>query len=385
MASSATTGNATISSSASGSLLLIEGDWVLGQYPKLIGVVKNLAPKVQTNTQIDVSKLGAFDTAGANLLFDLIGKDKLSQILSEGAKHFTPERLALFETVFNTINQNNAVPTPPSLEKPNTLVHVVEGIGWGMSSLWGNTVDLITFTGATLHHAFSTMFRPKTWRTTSLIANIEKTGFDAVPIITLLNFLVGAVVAFLGARVLTDFGAGLYTVDLVTFSFLREFGVLLTAIIVAGRTASAFTAQIGSMKSNEEIDAIKVLGLEPFELLVLPRVFALLISLPILTFIAMMAGILGGMMVCAISLDISPTLFLSIFNNDVALRHFFIGMAKAPIFAFLVAIIGCQEGLKVSGSAESVGRHTTSAVVQSIFVVILIDAIAAMFCMEMKW
>lgn len=385
MAKSTIIGNATITSSSNGSLLSVEGDWVLSQYPQLIEIVKKLAPSVDTNTQVDVSKLGAFDTAGANLLYDLIGKDKLGKILSEGDKHFSPERLALFETVFNTINQNNDAPAAPPREKQNTLIHVIEGIGGGVATLGSHTVDLITFTGETLHHAFNTIPRPKTWRTTSLIANIEKTGFDAVPIITLLNFLVGAVVAFLGARVLTDFGAGLYTVDLVTFSFLREFGVLLTAIIVAGRTASAFTAQIGSMKSNEEIDAIKVLGLEPFELLVLPRVFALLISLPILTFIAMMAGILGGMMVCAISLDISPTLFLSIFNNDVALRHFFIGMAKAPIFAFLVAIIGCQEGLKVSGSAESVGHHTTSAVVQSIFVVILIDAIAAMFCMEMKW
>ena len=377
-------GNAQMTTLESGDLLSIEGDWILGQYPRLVEIVKNLSTKINDKTQVDVSKLGAFDTAGANLIYDLIGKDKLSQILAKGTQHFTPERLALFETVFNTIVKNNEAPSPVVV-KENSYTQIVERIGLGVATFASHTLDLITFTGATLHHAYNTIPNPKTWRTTSLIANIEKTGFDAVPIIALLNFLVGAVVAFLGARVLTDFGAGLYTVDLVTFSFLREFGVLLTAIIVAGRTASAFTAQIGSMKSNEEIDAIKVLGLEPFELLVLPRVLALLVALPILTFIAMMAGILGGMMVCAVSLDISPTLFLSIFNNDVALRHFFIGMAKAPIFAFLIAIIGCQEGLKVSGSAESVGRHTTSAVVQSIFVVILIDAIAAMFCMEMKW
>ena len=165
--------------------------------------------------------------------------------------------------------------------------------------------------------------------------------------------------------------------DLVAFSFLREFGVLLTAILIAGRTASAFTAQIGSMKANEEIDAIRTLGLDPMELLVLPRVLALLVALPMLTFLAMLSGIVGGGVVCAVALDISPAMFLSLLQS--------VGMVKAPIFAFLIAAIGCLEGFKVSGSAESVGAHTTSSVVQSIFVVIVLDAVAAMFFMEMGW
>lgn len=173
--------------------------------------------------------------------------------------------------------------------------------------------------------------------------------------------------------------------DLIAFSFLREFGVLLTAIIVAGRTASSFTAQIGSMRANEEVDAIRVLGLDPIELLVLPRVSALMLALPMLTFVAMVSGIAGGMLVCAAKLDISPVMFLSVVENDVSVRHFIIGMAKAPIFAFLIGIIGCLEGFRVSGSAQSVGEHTTSAVVQSIFIVIVVDAVAALFCMEMGW
>src|SRR5690606_9552083 len=168
-------------------------------------------------------------------------------------------------------------------------------------------------------------------------------------------------------------------------SFLREFGVLLTAILLAGRTASAFTAQIGSMKANEELDAIRTLGLDPVELLVLPRVFALLVAPPLLTFIAMLCGMLGGMLVCAVSLDIPPSLYLSIIQNGVDLKHFLVGMAKAPIFAFLIAVIGCLEGFQVEGSAQSVGEHTTSSVVQSIFVVILVDALAALFLMEMGW
>jgi phospholipid/cholesterol/gamma-HCH transport system permease protein len=208
---------------------------------------------------------------------------------------------------------------------------------------------------------------------------------DAAPIVALLTFLVGAVVAFLGATVLRAFGATIFTVDLIAFSFLREFAVLLTAILIAGRTASAFTAQIGSMQANEEIDAIRTLGLSPTELLVVPRVIALLISLPMLTFLAMVCGIVGGGVVCAFSLDISPAMFLSLMQADIGVQHFLVGMVKAPIFAFFIASIGCLEGFKVTGSAESVGAHTTSSVVQSIFVVIVLDALAAMFFMELGW
>jgi phospholipid/cholesterol/gamma-HCH transport system permease protein len=206
-----------------------------------------------------------------------------------------------------------------------------------------------------------------------------------VPIVALLTFLVGAVVAFLGATVLADFGATIYTVNLVAFSFLREFGVLLAAILLAGRTASSFTAQIGAMKVNEEVDALRTLGLSPIELLVLPRVLAMMVSLPLLTFVGMISGMVGGALVCAVTLDITPTQFISIVSQDVALQHFLVGMSKAPIFAFLIAAVGCLEGFKVSGSAQSVGVHTTSSVVQSIFMVILFDSIAALFFMEMGW
>lgn len=173
--------------------------------------------------------------------------------------------------------------------------------------------------------------------------------------------------------------------NLVAFSFLREFGVLLTAILLAGRTASAFAAQIGTMQANEEIDAMRTLGLDPVDLLVLPRVLALLVVLPALTFIAMLSGLLGGGLVCALTLDVSPTMFLNMVQNNVGLRHFLVGMSKAPVFAFLIAVIGCAEGFKVSGSAQSVGEHTTSSVVQSIFMVILVDALAALFFMKMRW
>ncbi|HAG73919.1 MAG TPA: ABC transporter permease, partial [Thauera sp.] len=267
----------------------------------------------------------------------------------------------------------------------SALGDVLEHVGRTMGVFWHHVVGLVGFIGLILETAARVMLQPRRWRVTALVANLEKTALDAVPIIALLTFLVGAVVAFLGATVLADFGASIFTVDLIAYSFLREFGVLLTAIIVAGRTASAFTAQIGSMRANEEVDAIRVLGLDPVELLVLPRVFALMLALPMLTFVAMVSGIVGGMLVSALTLDISPVMFLSRLESNVGLIHFLVGMSKAPIFAFLIAVIGCLEGLRVQGSAQSVGEHTTSAVVQSIFVVIVVDAIAALFCMEMGW
>jgi phospholipid/cholesterol/gamma-HCH transport system permease protein len=272
-------------------------------------------------------------------------------------------------------------------EKPKHragLADVLAHIGAFVASRWERFASLLGFIGLTLETLFRGLFRPRRWRVTSLIANIEQTGLDAVPIVVLLTFMVGAVVAFLGATVLANFGATIYTVNLVAFAFLREFGVLLTAILMAGRTASAFTAQIGSMKANEEVDAIRTLGLNPIELLVLPRVLALLVSLPILTFLAMLSGILGGGVVCLLVLNISPTMFLTILQT-IEVQHLLVGLVKAPVFAFLIAVIGCLEGFKVSGSAQSVGEHTTSAVVQSIFVVILLDAVAAMFFMEMGW
>ncbi|MDE2366580.1 MAG: ABC transporter permease, partial [Betaproteobacteria bacterium] len=258
-------------------------------------------------------------------------------------------------------------------------------IGYAMEIFWQHVLAFLGFVGLTLEALTRTLLRPRYWRVTPVVAQIEETGLNAVPIVALLNFMVGAVIAFLGATVLSDFGASIYTVNLVTFSFLRELAVLLTAILMAGRTASAFTAQIGSMKVNEEIDATRVLGLSPVGLLVLPRVLAMLLSLPILTFVGMISGILGGAFVCALSLNISPEMFLTIFQESTGLRHFLVGMSKAPVFAFVIAVIGCLEGFKVGGSALSVGRHTTSSVVQSIFVVIFLDAVAALFFMEMKW
>ena len=361
--------------------LRIGGDWTLPHYANLEAEVLALRGTLDSAASIDLQGLGALDTAGAALLVELLGSQRLAQLAND-APDLASERRALLQTVGNAIAE--AGDALPSKHTPAWREFFGQ-IGEALEELWQQAVALLGFIGMTLAAMFTILLRPGRWRITSLVAHLQQSGLNAVPIVALLTFLVGAVVAFLGATVLADFGASIYTVDLVAFSFLREFGVLLTAILIAGRTASAFTAQIGSMKANEEIDAIRTLGLSPMELLVLPRVFALLIALPILTFIAMLSGILGGAVVCALSLDISPTMYLAMLQENIALKHFVVGMAKAPMFAFLIAVIGCLEGFKVTGSAQSVGERTTSSVVQSIFVVIVLDALAALFLMEMGW
>ena len=225
--------------------------------------------------------------------------------------------------------------------------------------------------------------QPRRLRLTATVHQMEEVGLDAVPLIALLSYLVGAVIAFLGSTILRDFGAEIYVVELVGIAFLREFAVLLTAIVLAGRTASAFTAQIGAMKSREEIDAIRTLGLDPVDLLVIPRLLALLVMLPLLTFIAMMAGLAGGVTVGAFDLDIPPQMYLSRMHETVEVRHFLVGMSKAPVFALVIGLIGCLEGLRVEGTAQSVGERTTSSVVQTISLVIILDAMAALWFMHM--
>ena len=355
-----------------GGRIVAAGDWTLASAAALGRRVDEIKRRGGKGA-VDASGISRLDTAGAEFLLDLAGDAR------EGITGLDDARRALIEAVAKA--QSSATAKPP----PRTpgIVLLVARTGRAVETIWDDAVALVGFIGLMLATLVRVLPNPRRWRVTSLFFHIEQTGLDAVPIVALLSFLVGAVVAFLGATVLRDFGASVFTVELVGYSFLREFGVLLTAILIAGRSGSAFTAQLGSMKSREEIDAIRTLGMDPVEVLVLPRALALLLSMPLLTFIAMIAGIFGGALVCIFSLDISPGMFLQRFHDTAQARHFWVGMSKAPLFAFLIAAIGCLEGFKVSGSAESVGEHTTSSVVQSIFVVIMIDALAAIFFMKL--
>lgn len=351
--------------------LLVSGDWTFRQAERLLVLIASAGRGIQT---IDARAITRLDASGSKLLLTLM--DRLGLPLPALASK--PEHAALIEAVRNS---GAALPAPPSAGKP--FYRMLEAIGRWVANAYENILIFLDFLGRTLLSLMESLFNPRHWRVTSIVFHMQAVGLNAVPLVMLLSFMVGAVVAFLGATVLSEFGAQLWVVELVGVAFFREFGVLLTAILLAGRTASAFTAQIGSMKSGEELDAIRTMGLDPIELLVLPRLKALLLTLPLLTFLATMAGLLGGMAVCVWHLDISPEMFIGRLQNELSPRHFWVGMSKAPIFAMVIGLIGCLEGFKVKNNAQSVGEHTTSSVVQTIALVILLDALAAMFFMEL--
>jgi len=351
--------------------MIVEGDWLLATAVETAAVK---GPGKGTVERLEATQMGALDAAGALALLRLLdrfGLDREALVVKDDHRE-------LIGAVAATLEPEGSDGSPRVARWRRFLAHIGEGVVGAVDNL----VDLLGFFGLTLITLMRILPRPRRWRITATIHHMEQTGVDALPLTLLLSFLVGAVVAFLGATVLRDFGAELYVVDLVTIAFLREMGVLLTAILLAGRTASAFTAQIGTMKSREEIDAIRTLGLDPIELLVGPRLVALALMLPILAVCAMVAGLAGGLAVALFSLGIPAELFIARVTDMIELRHYLVGLVKAPIFAAVIALIGCLEGFKVGGTAQSVGERTTSAVVQSISLVIVIDALAAIFFME---
>jgi phospholipid/cholesterol/gamma-HCH transport system permease protein len=229
------------------------------------------------------------------------------------------------------------------------------------------------------------MLRPREFRLTALVHHCQDVGWAAVPIVALMAFLIGVVLAFQGASQLRQFGAEIFVVDLIAISILRELGILLTAIIVAGRTASAFTAAIGSMKMREEIDAMQTLGIDPAQALFVPRILALVLMLPVLGLIANVAGLLGGALMSWIELGISPAMFRVRLVEGTSVTHVAVGMVKAPVFAIIIGVIGCHAGMQVKSNAESLGRMTSAAVVAAIFAVILTDALFSIFFAQVGW
>lgn len=347
------------------------GCWTLAQTDAIEGLLGKLKG---AGHSLDASAIERLDTAGALMLLDAarrlgIGGEQL---------RLSRDHEKLVEAV-RRIDEKEAPEAP--LREPGWR-HLLAHIGLAMETILRKLRDLIAFFGLALTALIRTLFHPARLRLTATVHHMEQSGLDAVPLVVVLSFLVGAVLAFLGATVLRDFGAELFVVELVSYAFLREFGTLLTAILLAGRTASAFTAQIGTMKGREEIDAIRTMGLDVIDLLVVPRVLALLVMLPILAFLAMIAGMAGGMTVASVNLGIPVGLFITRLHETIELQHFLVGMSKAPVFAMVIALVGCLEGFKVVGTAQSVGERTTSSVVQCIALVIVINALAAVFFLE---
>ncbi|VAW01002.1 ABC transporter, permease protein (cluster 9, phospholipid) [hydrothermal vent metagenome] len=328
---------------------------------------------------IDMTGVERLDTAGAMVLQRTLracgGRTRISRVV--GA---SPAHEALMEQV-----KDHLAPCHVTPFHPNAFGAMLERLGQGVAETYIAATQLLSFIGEALAATWRVITRPSHFRWTSTVHHMEEAGLNAIPIVGLMSFLIGAVVAFMGAKILRLFNAEIFVVELVGISVLREFGVLLTAILIAGRSGSAFTAQIGSMKIREEIDAMRVLGLDPMEVLVLPRVFALVLMLPAIAFIAGILGLVGGALVAAFAMDISLAFFMARFEETIIINHFWAGLIKAPFFAFVIAIIGCFQGMEVEGSAESLGQRTTLSVVQALFLVIVIDAFFALFYLEIDF
>jgi phospholipid/cholesterol/gamma-HCH transport system permease protein len=273
------------------------------------------------------------------------------------------------------VNRHN--PAPASA--PNPVLAKVNDVG---RSAFGATEDLTIFLqmlGSLFVALFGTLRRPRSLRLTSLVYQLYRVGWQAIPIVVLITFLIGAIIAQQGIFHFRKFGADSYVVDMVGILVLRELGVLIVAIMVAGRSGSAYTAELGSMKMREEIDALSTMGLDPVEVLILPRVIALICALPILAFIGSMAALYGGGLVAWFYGGMGPATFIARLHDAVSVSHFEVGIIKAPFMALVIGIVACSEGLRVKGSAESLGKQTTTSVVKSIFLVIVLDGLFAIF------
>jgi phospholipid/cholesterol/gamma-HCH transport system permease protein len=261
---------------------------------------------------------------------------------------------------------------------------LVEDIGRGVFDIAGNVYDTIVFFGQLLVTLARSIVNPRKIRWAAVFALAERAGLDAIPIIAVTTFFIGAVVGLLGAHLLAQFGAQVFVVELIGFAVLREFNILITALLLAGRSASSFAAEIGSMKMNQEVAAMQVLGVDPFEALVVPRFLSLLLTIPLLTFIATLAGLAGGLVVSLAVLGVEPAAFFQRLIDNVGITAFWIGLSKAPVMAGVIASIGCRQGLEVGGDVESLGRKVTAAVVQAIFAAIFIDAAFALIYMKLN-
>jgi phospholipid/cholesterol/gamma-HCH transport system permease protein len=268
---------------------------------------------------------------------------------------------------------------PRRAAREGWLLASLERLGRRADDLRREIVPFLDMLGALGVAVVRTLANPRSLRLTSLVHQLDRVGWQAVPIMLLITFLIGAIVAQQGIFHFRKFGADVYVVDMVGILVLREIGVLIVAIMVAGRSGSSYTAELGSMKMREEIDALRTMGRDPVEVLILPRVIALVIALPILTFLGSMAALYGGGLVCWLYGGMSPDIFVARLKDAISLTHFKVGMIKAPFMALVIGIVACSEGLRVQGSAESLGIQTTTSVVKSIFLVIVLDGVFAMF------
>ena len=352
----------TVAVSGDGDRFALEGTLDIHTLP---AATRSLRQQVRRRKPraLDLSKLTTLDTPGALFLCGLAGKGvELTDIRAE------------HRALLDLVGGLDLQPLPKRPAVPRWR-EVVTDLGKGADEAARDTLDIITFVGraaSALGHAFLHL---RSLRLPSISRQVAETGVYALPIIGLMAVMISVVIGYQGVAQLRPYGGEDFTINLVAVSVLREMGVLITAIMVAGRSGSAFTAEIGVMKAREEIDALNVMGMDPMEMLVVPRLIGLVITLPLLTFFSDLMGLVGGGMISQQLLNVSPLQYIDRVHHAVDGSDLFVGLVKAPIFAFFIATIGCMHGLRVSGSAESVGRETTRAVVKSIFLVIVLDAL----------
>ncbi len=367
-----------IDSQGKGVRLRLVGDWTAAGLSKLRG---RLGPRLRKElgdapvAALDLTDLGRFDTTGA-----LILSKAVDGALPEGAWATRPEVGRVYDRV-HAVECKDAAP----LKRPSALTRGFAKVGRGMHDIGGEAILSMAFLGRLITATGSAFRHPGAIRWPAWVSQIERAGLDAIPIVAVTAFFIGAVVAFIGADLLQQFGFDVFAVELIAISVLREFAVVIAAILLAGRSSSSFAAEVGAMKMNQEIDAMQVMGVNPFQALVIPRLAAMIIMLPLLTFIAMLSGLFGGALVAWAQLDLGLAFFFQRMTviPDIG-NHLFVGLIKAPVFAIVVAAIGCRQGMAVSGDVESLGRRVTAAVVQAIFAIIFLDAVFALIFLELN-
>ena len=351
------------------------GSWTAAHAPALEEIYNRLEQSLQEAAaiHIDIAGITNLDTLGAWLL-EKIQRRSLQQGHPADMEGISARYAELIAEV-KQVNRRSSTTS----EDGNALILRLEAIGRSSIGALEDVIVFFQMLGA-LSVAFAkTLRRPQSLRLTSLAYQIYRVGWQAIPIVALITFLIGAIIAQQGIFHFRKFGADSYVVDMVGILVLREIGVLIVAIMVAGRSGSAYTAEIGSMKMREEIDALSTMGLDPIEILILPRIVALICALPVLTFVGSMAALYGGGLVAWFYGGMSPAIFIARLHEAVSVTHFEVGMIKAPFMALVIGIVACGEGLRVKGSAESLGRQTTTSVVKSIFLVIVLDGLFAVF------
>ena len=351
------------------------GVWTAAHSQALEEGLTAVAPQVSAarNLAINMAGVRELDTLGAWLLERLV---RGCAARKSDVRFFElPER---YRGLFDQVSRVNRQTAEPAARK-NMLLEWLEWIGQSTIALYAefiaflNMLAVLSFAGARV------LVRPQNFRITSAVYHLYRVGWQAIPIIFMITFLIGCIIAQQGIFHFRKFGADAYVVDMVGILVLREIGVLIVSIMVAGRSGSAYTAELGSMKMREEIDALRMMGFDPIEVLILPRAVALIIALPILAFLGATSALFGGGLVAWLYGGMSPEIFIARLHEAVSVTHFEVGMIKAPFMAFVIGLVACSEGLRVKGSAESLGLRTTSSVVKSIFLVIVLDGLFAVF------